>query len=76
MEKDPPSIPGKPFLRLPLIVVKNTFPSTVCLLHKNEFCSDSAFVGPICSSILADLVARTVKNLPAVQETQVQSLGW
>ena len=26
--------------------------------------------------IWASLVARTVKNLPAMQETQVQSLGW
>ena len=25
---------------------------------------------------LASLVAQTVKNLPARQETQVQSLGW
>ena len=25
---------------------------------------------------LASLVAQTVKNLPASQETQVQSLGW
>ena len=24
----------------------------------------------------ASLVAQSVKNLPAVQETQVQSLGW
>ena len=24
----------------------------------------------------ASLVAKTVKNLPAIQETQVQSLGW
>ena len=24
----------------------------------------------------ASLVAQTVKNLPAMQETQVQSLGW
>ena len=24
----------------------------------------------------ASLVAQTVKNLPAVQETQIQSLGW
>ena len=76
MEKDPPSIPGKPFLRLPLIVVNNTFPSAVCLLPTNKICSESALVGPIYSSILADLVAQTVKNLPAVQETQVQSLGW
>ena len=29
-----------------------------------------------CPYILASLVAQTVKNLPAVQETQVQSLGW
>ena len=27
-------------------------------------------------SIYASLVAQTVKNSPAVQETQVQSLGW
>ena len=27
-------------------------------------------------SSLASLVAQTVKNLPAVQETLVQSLGW
>ena len=26
--------------------------------------------------MLASLVAQTVKNLPALQETQVQSLGW
>ena len=26
--------------------------------------------------ILAFLIAQTVKNLPAMQETQVQSLGW
>ena len=25
---------------------------------------------------MASLVAQSVKNLPAVQETQVQSLGW
>ena len=29
-----------------------------------------------CPYILASLVAQTVKNLPAMQETQVQSLGW
>ena len=27
-------------------------------------------------TILRHLVAQTVKRLPAVQETQVQSLGW
>ena len=27
-------------------------------------------------SIRASLIAQSVKNLPAVQETQVQSLGW
>ena len=26
--------------------------------------------------MLARLIAQSVKNLPAVQETQVQSLGW
>ena len=26
--------------------------------------------------LLASLMAKLVKNLPAVQETQVQSLGW
>ena len=26
--------------------------------------------------LLASLVAQTVKNLPAIQETWVQSLGW
>ena len=25
---------------------------------------------------MASLVAQSIKNLPAVQETQVQSLGW
>ena len=29
-----------------------------------------------CRVWLASLVAQMVKNLPAVQETQVQSLGW
>ena len=28
------------------------------------------------TSLTASLVAQTVKNLPAMQETQVQSLGW
>ena len=28
------------------------------------------------SAIRASLVAQVVKNLPAAQETQVQSLGW
>ena len=32
---------------------------------------------PLCPSMLgASLVAETVKNLPAMLETQVQSLGW
>ena len=29
----------------------------------------------ICTSVRSSLVAQTVKNLPAIQETQVQSLG-
>ena len=28
------------------------------------------------SSLRVSLVAQTVKNLPAMQETQVQSFGW
>ena len=30
----------------------------------------------ICSNILASLVTHMVKNLPAVLETWIQSLGW
>ena len=30
----------------------------------------------LCSSPLISLVAQSVKSLPAMQETQVQSLGW
>ena len=30
----------------------------------------------LMKEIWASLVAQSVKNLPAVQETQVQSLGW
>ena len=30
----------------------------------------------MCGSCWASLVAQTVKNLPAMQETWVQSLGW
>ena len=29
-----------------------------------------------CLPLRASLVAQTVKNLPAMQETQVRSLGW
>ena len=29
-----------------------------------------------CSCLVASLVAQTIKNLPAMQETWVQSLGW
>ena len=29
-----------------------------------------------CSSLLVSLVAQTVKNLPVMEETGVQSLGW
>ena len=28
------------------------------------------------TSVIASLIAQLVKNLPAVQETQVQVLGW
>ena len=37
--------------------------------YKHEKVPD--YVGP-----LASLVAQTIKNLPAVRETSVQSLGW
>ena len=34
------------------------------------------FFDPSYSPLWASLVAQSVKNLPAVQETRVQSLGW
>ena len=34
------------------------------------------FVGTILTVQLASLVAQKVKNLPAMQETGVRSLGW
>ena len=33
-------------------------------------------INPYSPTLLASLVAQMVKNLPAVQETQVPSLGW
>ena len=33
-------------------------------------------VDPCCFSHSASLVAQRVKNLPAMQETQVRTLGW
>ena len=33
-------------------------------------------LGPMYKPIWASLVAQTAKNLRAMQETQVQSLGW
>ena len=39
-----------------------------------SYLSDSAFGG--LGRSLFSLVAQTVKNLPAMQETWVQSLGW
>ena len=39
----------------------------------NHFCRKN-FTG--CDQLRAPLVAQTVKNLPAIQETWVQSLGW
>ena len=44
----------------------------------NQCCS-GALQGIRCtfsSELRASLVVQSVKNLPAVQETQVQSLGW
>ena len=34
------------------------------------------FIKDMVKDEQASLVARSVKNLPAVQETQLQSLGW
>ena len=42
--------------------------------HSTQFRSQNC--GRIFTFMLAFLVAQTVKNLPAVQETRVQSLGW
>ena len=42
----------------------------VCVLYIYIFiCKISIYLG-------ASLVAQTVKNLPAMQETYIQSLGW
>ena len=30
----------------------------------------------ICISLMSSLIAQTVKSLPAMQEMQIQSLGW
>ena len=35
-----------------------------------------SLIDPCCFSHSASLVAQRVKNLPAMQETWVQSLGW
>ena len=34
------------------------------------------YLSPLFLSVGASLVAQTVKNLPAMQETWVRSLGW
>ena len=42
-----------------------------------SFISTKVFTySKICLQLGASLVAQMVKNLPAMQETQVQSLGW
>ena len=33
-------------------------------------------IAPLCHYVRASLVAQMVKNLPAMQETRVRSLGW
>ena len=43
-------------------------------LHKNKDTSHLTLERTFC--MFASLVAQTVKNLPAMQETQFQSLGW
>ena len=43
----------------------------------NELHSNSAFLSPICSQVQqSSLIAQSVNNLPAVQETCVRSLSW
>ena len=39
-------------------------------------CHSCVFTVSMCLSQRASLVAQMVKNLPAMQETPVQSLGW
>ena len=54
----------------------NTLLNSVCKYFVEDFCI-SVHKGylPVVF-LLASLVAQLVKNLPAMWETQVQSLGW
>ena len=46
-------------------------------VRMNELHSNSAFLSPICSQVQqSSLIAQSVNNLPAVQETCVRSLSW
>ena len=44
--------------------------------HKQIHINTYVYLIPIYRSIRASLVAQTVKSLPAMQKTRVQSLGW
>ena len=46
----------------------------VCMLWKRSECGDGIWM--VVKREWASLVAQWVKNLPAVQETRVRSLGW
>ena len=44
---------------------------------QNEYVSqNTSYFGRVLTRKRASLVAQTVKNLPAMQETWIQSLGW
>ena len=47
----------------------------LCSLHSSDPALTDAN-NDLNPPVRASLVAQTVKNLPAMQETQVQSLGW
>ena len=47
-----------------------------CLLMNFPFCCDPQSQRLTHHKIISSLVAQMAKNLPAMQETQVQSLGW
>ena len=46
----------------------------VCVLCVCVLCV--CVIAPLCHYVRASLVAQMVKNLPAMQETETQSLGW
>ena len=47
-----------------------------CLLMNFPFCCDPQSQRLTHHKIISSLVAQMAKNLPAIQETPIQSLGW